>query len=258
MLKEDQISEIEEAVNASLDQAEHHWKGGAYRLSEESLREAAVFDNAEIQPSKIPGYEFVIDGSTVIDTYIAYVADMRESSKHLMCAISEKRAKVSELQRIYYETSALLPALALTVKFAGGNVTEFLGDGVLAFFKVDKEQQDKAIYAAYEAAKNSIGDSRRIINSILNQRYLLPDLDKGVGLGLSQALVTLVGIRGEKQAKAFGKCVFYATKLSGGRNQIFVDEALYSAWPSTNNGKLIFNKRKIGSSDIDGYLVGHQ
>jgi len=51
-----------------------------------------------------------------------------------MRAVSSKTSKVSQLQRIFYETSALLPAMAKLIFFENGSVTEYLGDGVLGLF----------------------------------------------------------------------------------------------------------------------------
>jgi class 3 adenylate cyclase len=170
-----------------------------------------------------------------------------------MCAISGKRANVSGLQRVFYETSALLPALALAVKFEEGNVTEYLGDGVLALFRVDANDRSKFIYAAHRAAKLSINEIRDVVNEILSERYSLPNLDIGVGLALSQTLVTLVGLPTEKHPKAFGECVFRATKLSGGKNEIIADKNLKLAWPSQKGGTLCFKPRTVRGED--GYLL---
>lgn len=207
----------------------------------------------ESAPSRIPGHEKVQDDETVIDEFIALVADMRDSSKHLNSAISEKTAKVSQLQRVYYETSALLPALALTIKFKNGNVTEYLGDGVLALFQVDQADKSKAIYAAHGAAVNCIGQTRALVNAELDKRYSLPPLDLGVGLAMSKTIVTLVGLPGEKHPKAFGECVFRATKLSSGKNEIYVDAKVRGAWPTAKDGKLRFLERS--KREVPGYLI---
>ncbi len=246
---------VRSTVNEALDRAEHHWKNGGHKLAtNQDIAEATLSKSFEDhEPSKIPGHELVQDNETVIDEFIAFVADMRESSNHLMCAISKKKADVSGLQRVYYETSALLPALGLAVKFEEGSVTEYLGDGLLALFKVDSNDKSEAIYAAHRAAKNSINDIRRIVNEILHERYRLPDIDLGVGLSLSQTLVTLVGLPGEKHPKAFGECVFRATKLSGGKNEIISDENLKVAWPSKKGGTLAFKAKQVKGES--GYVL---
>ena len=220
-------------------------------IGNESIYES-VMDSAE--PSKIPGHEIVRDGETVIDEFVAFVADMRDSSKHLMCAISPKNADVSGLQRVYYETSALLPALAYAVSKEEGSVTEYLGDGILALFRIDNNSREQAIYASHRAAKNAIGDVRDLVNEALYERYRLPAVDIGVGLAVSKTIVTLVGLAPDKQPKAFGECVFRATKLSDGKNEVICDENMKAIWPSSKGGTLRFSRKSV--KNIDGYLIG--
>jgi len=253
MLSEKQIEAVTACINDALNRAEKHWENGGHTLVKRSVSMDKAFVVNESAPSHIPGHDKVQDDKTVIDEFIALVADMRDSSKHLNSAISEKTAKVSQLQRVYYETSALLPALALTIKFKDGNVTEYLGDGVLALFQVDQADKSKAIYAAHEAAANCIGPTRALVNAALTERYSLPALDLGVGLAMSKTIVTLIGLPGEKHPKAFGECVFRATKLSSGRNEIYVDAIVRGSWPTSKNGKLRFVERSRG--EVPGYLI---
>jgi len=254
MLTRDQKEEIRSIVIQSLNKAEKHWENGGYQLSREhaAFNEAAL-SKAESELSKIPGHPKVQDTDTVIDEFIALVADMRGSSKHLMCAISEKKSKVTGLQRVYYETSALLPAIAQTIKYKGGNVTEYLGDGVLALFKVSSDKKSDTIYSSYNAAKNIISDTREIVNQELYQRYSLPVINLGVGLSLSKTLVSLVGLEGEKHPKAFGECVFRATKLSIGTNVVITDEFLRRMWPSSDGGRLKFKEKSVNT--VKGFLI---
>lgn len=257
MLSSSQKERLKEIINTSLDKAERNWKNGG-KLLVESMNKVAiesrgtvVMDSAE--PSKIPGHNIVRDNETVIDEFIAFVADMRDSTQHLMCAISDKKADVSGLQRVYYETSALLPTLGYIVSEEKGSVTEYLGDGALALFRINPDDREEAVYAAHRAAKNTIGDARKIINEILSERYRLPNIDLGVGLAVSKTLVTLVGLPPDMHPKAFGECVFRATKLSGGKNQIISDENLKSMWPTAEGGTLRFINKRI--KDVNGYLL---
>ena len=253
MLTETEKEQIQKIVNESLDKAEQHWNDGGYLLEEKTagLEDINLEAKRESESSEIPGYPVVQDDETKIDEFIALVMDMRDSSKHLMENIAS--AKVTELQRIYYETSALLPAVDQTIKFQNGGVTEYLGDGVLAFFKIE-EDKDESVRTAYRVAKNIIDDTRKIVNSILEKRYNLPPLDIGVGLAASKALISLVGLQGEKKhPKAFGKCVFRATKLSSGKNQIYIDAVLKDMWPTAPRGILNFKPQSI--KGIDGYLI---
>ncbi|MFA0520397.1 hypothetical protein AB4501_25950, partial [Vibrio sp. 10N.222.55.E8] len=89
MLTSSEKDELRIIVSSSLDKAEKQWQEGGHLLkanrefSMEAMHES-VMDSAE--PSKIPGHEIVRDDETVIDEFVAFVADMRDSSKHLMCA----------------------------------------------------------------------------------------------------------------------------------------------------------------------------
>ena len=161
------------------------------------------------------------------------------------------------LQRLYYETSALLPALERAIQYEGGSVTEYLGDGVLALFAVEDDDEASAVYAAYEAAENCLGDIRAIVNDALGERYVLPPLRFGVGMALGRAVVSLMGIEGNSHTKAFGKCVWDATNLADGENEIKVDDFLYYAWPTRKGGVLGFLRKK-GRGDVEGYVVSRK
>ncbi|HGG8808505.1 TPA: adenylate/guanylate cyclase [Enterobacter hormaechei subsp. hoffmannii] len=258
--KKDQIKDI---VNTALDRAELHWEnGGKTIVVHESLAKANLgMEGYAIDaavPSMLSGHPWVSEDETIISEFVAFVADMRDSTKHLLNAISAKTAEVSQLQRVFYETSALLPALAKTVEFEQGQVTEYLGDGILAFFKVSEDNRADAMYRARRAAIDSIEDTRNIINIALSERYSLPALDIGVGLAMSKAIVSLVGLPSSKQPKAFGECVFRATKMSSGRNEVCVDERMQKFWPKSKGGRVVFRRKMFGEGEkaVSGYLMG--
>ena len=257
-LTSSQKCEITHVVCASLDAAEAVWGAHGKELMKTVAKDAAIFERAdsqpaEILPSRIPLHSLVDGSRPKVANFIALVADMRQSSNHLLCDISEKRADVTLLKRVYYETSALLPALEKTLTYEGGAVTEYLGDGILSLFSVDDDDNDESIRKAFRSAKNCVGDTRGLVNDELNSRYRLPSLDIGVGLSYSKALVQLVGIPGNMHPKVIGNCVYYASKLSAGINEIYVDEAIRKSWPKSEGGKLNFIKKTLRSTD--GFLV---
>lgn len=246
MLTAPQQDEIRAIVEAGLDRAEG-MANQHYVVFDEATFRADVQKSVS---SRIPGHDLVTsDGQS--DELICLVADMRKSSEHLMCAIDGNRP--SQLKRVHYETSALLPALERTIEFKGGSVTEYLGDGILALFRVG-EDEGQCIKDAYRAAKNCIGETREIVNAALAHRYNLPPLDVGVGLGMSKAVVTLVGLEGQEHPKAIGQNVYYATKLARGKNQIIVDETLNLRWP-VKEGKGGLKFRKKDFNGVEGYLI---
>ncbi|UIF88021.1 hypothetical protein KAF44_22465 (plasmid) [Cupriavidus necator] len=230
MLTTSQKQEVKKAVVLGLDNAEKTWK----KIGSELLKEGYAFDHAieaHLEPSRIPGHPLVSDNNPVVEEFVAVMVDMRDSSKHLKTRVNG--IAMEGIQRIYFETSALLPAVAVTTGFREGVVTEYLGDGALVLFPVQVGDRPKSVRAAYQAARDCVDDARAIINEELYRRYKLPSIDLGAGLSLSKALVTLVGTPGNLQPKAIGECVWEASKLSGGRNAVFVAEGVKKAWPAT-------------------------
>jgi class 3 adenylate cyclase len=255
MLDDNQEKEVAAIVKSALDKAELIWGKHGTALDEAFIRaDAEVLAKSERVPSRIPGQPEVEAGKEQVGTFIACVVDMRDSSKHLLHHITGTKA--SELKRVFFETSALLPALERTIQFESGSVTEYLGDGVLALFEVDEDDKDIAITKAYTAASNCLESTRGIVNQALKDRYNLPSLDIGIGMAMSRAVVSLVGIEGNSHPKATGRCVYYATKLSGCLNEILIDEKLDAAWPTTKEGKLQMSKRS--KRGVEGFLVSRK
>ncbi|EPM8848962.1 adenylate/guanylate cyclase [Klebsiella michiganensis] len=254
-MNSEQVSIISNLVESALNQAEYHWRNGGYKLIAESRSGTEALNKSAMDSavSQIPGHEIVKEGETIVDDFIAIVADMRNSTNHMLNASSS--IELDGIQRVFYETSALLPALEKTINIYKGGVTEYLGDGVLGFFKKDKDNPEQYIYDAHNAAKDCLNKSLEIVNSALSYRYSLPPLKIGIGLALSKALVSLSGIEGSRHAKAYGECVFRATKLSGGNNVILIDSNLRVAWPSSKGGKLSFVLSDIGKGGVQGYRI---
>lgn len=256
MLEEGRKGEISDIVDGALDRAERIWRKHGSALDEALFRADSVDSIAkrESMPSRIPGQQEVESGKEKVGTYIALVADMRGSSTHLLTAIAQTKA--TELERVFYETSALLPALERTIQYNRGAVTEYLGDGVLALFEVDEEDEQRTIRASYAAANDCLGDTRDIVNVALEDRYELPPLDIGIGLAMSRGVVSLLGLEGNSHPKLTGRCVYFATKLASGRNEIFVDKRMRTAWPTSKRGLLSFEK--CVRRGVDGYLVSRR
>jgi class 3 adenylate cyclase len=249
-MKENQKKTLNALANMSFDEAEGIWNKVGDALIKKSMLNSL---NEVRQFSEIPGHEIVELGKPEVDSFIAMVVDLRNSTNHLMEIYT--KGKISQLQRVFYETSALLPVLAMTISWEKGKVTEYLGDGVLALFN-SSGNKDAAIYSAHDAGRDCIYAVESIINPLLEKRYSLPGLKIGVGLAMSQAVVTLIGLETYMQPKAFGECVFRATKLAIGFNEIYTDKAIRYSWPTSKGGKISFTQKKFG--DIDAFLVNNQ
>jgi class 3 adenylate cyclase len=249
MLSKEQEEEIASLVNTSLNRAEEMWEnvGDLKKSIRGTLEETRTF---------IPGHPYLKENEYRSDRFIAMMIDMRDSTKHLRQAISEKIAKVSLMQRVFYEVSALLPTMAKVIEFEEGAVTEYLGDGVLALFQLPKtkKEEEAAIYASSCAARNSLYVLDKFINPILKSRYSLPPIRIGVGIAFSDAIITSFGIPPNSQVKVIGQSIYFASNLSKGINEIIVHEWLENIWPKSDTGKIRFSKKDF-SDNIKGYVL---
>jgi len=249
MLLEKQEKEIEKLINDSLNKAEEMWENVG------ELKKATTLFSEGMR-TYIPGHPYLKENEYKSDQFIAMMVDMRDSTKHLRQSISAKIARVDLMQRVFYEVSALLPAMAKVIEFEDGAVTEYLGDGVLSLFQVSKNEEEKKqiIYASSRAAQNCIYVVNYFVNTILNKRYNLPPIQIGVGVAFSDAIITKFGIPPNSQVKVIGQCVYFASNLAKGRNEIYVHEWLENIWPSAKNGKIRFTAREF-RDNIKGFLL---
>lgn len=254
MLTHSQKQTVRDTVRAGLRRAAANWQATGKELLEKSSSTGTAID-ARAQTSQIPGHPWVSDGVPKVDEFVAVVVDMRNSSQHLKSRINRPLVQHG-FQRVYYETSALLSAIAVTTLFDGGVVTEYLGDGALILFPVEKSDRARSVRNAYLSAENCVRDTRDIVNEELSRMFELPPIDVGAGLSLSKALVTLVGAEPNTQPKAIGECVWEATKLSGGVNAVYVSKTVSDAWPATKGGTLKFTACNM--KGVDGYRVSRE
>jgi hypothetical protein len=240
---------IEGLINSELDKAEKTWKQVGHEFVFEGMRQKNVlFSEARVE-TQIPGFPFLEDGVPKVDDFIAFVFDIRNSTEHLLVAI---KAKASQLERVLYETTSVNTLGSFVIEKRGGGITEFLGDGFLALFK---SQEGKDVYPAHNAAKDCL-EGMEIVNKILQDRYELPPLNVGIGMAYSKAIVTLVGTENNLHPKAIGECVYRASKIACGHNQILVDEKLRLFWPKSDGGSLKFNMANHkNSNEVAAYKI---
>lgn len=240
---------VRQAAEDGLNEAVRTWKKVGIVMDGIN----ASFEGRAGNESNIPGHPFVKQGEPEVTEFVALVVDMRNSTDRLQNLQKFPLIK-SGFQRVFYETSALLPALATTALFKDGHVTEYLGDGALILFKVDSTDRAQTVREAYRVANNCVTETRRIVNELLAERFDLPNLSIGAGLSLSNAIVTLVGTPAFMQPKAIGQCVWEASKLSNGVNKVRISENLKKAWPTVAGGTLHFDRLQ----DLPKKLVGFE
>lgn len=243
--------ELKKLVNESLDQAERVWGHVEHEIIETLTAKAW---NREVRasevPSHIPGHATVDSEQPIVDNFIAFMLDMRDSSKHLNMANS---FGLQQLQRVLYETAALLPVCSRIVTAKSGRVTEYLGDGLLAFFHAPEGHTEDACYSCHDAAIECMTALGQVVNPALAERYNMPALEMGIGMSYSQSILTIIGDGPHLKPVAFGRSVFDATKLSKGRNQVIVDKSLQFIWPKGENGKVRFTPITI--KDHQGFVM---
>jgi len=242
--------DIIKTVNDSLNRAEELWKN--------TLDKDKITNFAKEAETNIPGHRYLGKDKYKSDCFLAFMLDMRDSTTHLIQAISARIAKVSEMERVFYEISALLPAMAKIIENekTEGAVTEYLGDGLLALFQFpfnDTKKREDVCRVTINVANDCFEALHNIVNPILFKRYSLPALSMGIGMSFSQSIITHFGISPNTQVKVIGRCIYDASKLSKGRNEIAVHDNLERVWTYSQGGKLKFLHRKF--DDIDGYIV---
>lgn len=237
-------AKLREKVVEALENVEAIWEEVEPRLvmMSEGL-EKAMDSNL---PSNIPGHTSVNPIKPEVDDFIAFVLDIRDSSSHLLQAISRhngKPVKASQLKRVLYEVTAVNTIGSIITEEKNGKITEFLGDGFLALYKVSDEDKGN-VYKAHNAAKGCLRAIKEIVNPILEERYNLPELKVGIGLAYSQAIITVMGYGDNLHPKALGDCIFRASKMANDKtniNSMRVDEKLKLFWPKEKNGSLKFS-----------------
>jgi class 3 adenylate cyclase len=240
---------VRNLVNRNLDAAEQRWKQIGRLLKKEtaSLEEAAR--KGTLVPTKFPGMPIVDSEIPVVQRFAAFVADMRGSTSHLR----DSAGLESGIQRLYYETSGLLPALAKIVENHGGAVTEYTGDGILGFYSVGESATSGELLGVVDAGDECVNITSEIVNPILRQRYDLPPISIGVGIALGPVLLSVIGIANDLRPLGFGEAVFLASKLSKEENKVVVHDSIDKAWPVSEGGKISF--KPISVRGTWGYTV---
>ncbi len=253
----DEIQTIRALAKERLEDAENKWtnaKDKLVKLAEDSNRHIAK------ALTQIPGYEILDENEAEIhvDDFVVLIADLRDSTKHLLNHCAAARNEATRLKRVFIETFVLLPCLAQTIGFSQGRVTEYLGDGLLAFYRVPEGKGGKVVVEAHHTAEKCIEAVIDIINPLLKEEYGLPGLEIGIGISRGPGIVNWVGLPGEFMLpKVFGEAVYYASKCACGSNEILLSQTAQNTWPMVEEGKkpVVRMKKRKGRGDVDAYVV---
>jgi len=246
--------EIKDIVIKELEKAESIWNDVEDDILEKASRTFSAM-NESYTPSVIPGFPLLKNGEGKVGKFIAMVLDIRNSSNHLLQAISNNTG-VSQLQRVFYETTAINTVGLITVNKNSGTITEFLGDGFLAIYSAENKSD---VHKPKKAAEECLRLVKDIVNPLLKERYDLPELSIGIGLAYSKAIVTVIGFNEDLFPKAIGECIYRASKLSNGYNEILYDNGIKNFWPSSKGGKISFLEKNHKNSNVaKGYTLNRK
>lgn len=247
-------AKLQTVIEQALDRAENIWREVEPEFRMLNADTTGMFSKADSIPTNIPDHPTIDPLKPEVDDFIAFVLDIRDSTKHLLEAI--KNTKASQLKRILYETTAINTAGCLITEEYDGKITEFLGDGFLALYKVGENPEK--VYPAHHAAAKCIRVVKEIVNPLLQKRYGLPPLQVGIGMAYGKAIITAVGNGANLHPKALGECVFRASKISDGVNEIKIDEKLKLFWPTSKNGLLRFIPQNDSKHGFKQYRITKQ
>lgn len=181
--------------------------------------------------------------------------DMRGSTK-----LPDKYCK-DELVKIY---RSYIRAVVQAIRYSGGTVRDFMGDGVLAVFVDDEEgkSEDKAVYAARYIATAIDKFLNPVLDQIVKHR-----ISCGIGIHTGDVSLSKVGMKGKEQDDEaenefgivwIGKSTNLACKFSGAVDcsTIFISPSTYVALSDTE-GKQIWKKAEIskGNNLLSGYVA---
>ena len=81
----------------------------------------------------------------------------------------------------------------------------------------------------------------RVINRIVQEEKLGPNIDIGVGVTFDSVIVTKIGIADSYDVKAFGDCINMASHYANEtENMVKVSKKVKNEWPSSKGGGIRF------------------
>ncbi len=186
---------------------------------------------------KLPTLSALRDSNTVYRGKVSVLfVDMRHSTQ------LPELFSPTQLVKIY---RSYIRTIVQAVRYSGGDVRDFMGDGVLALF-VDNEHgtsEDNAVYAA----RYIVTAIDKLLNPLLFKQ-LSYCISYGIGIHTGEISLSKVGMKGKEQDDEsenefgiawIGNSTNLACKQSGAvdRGTIFISSSTYSALSDMNDKK---------------------
>lgn len=185
------------------------------------------------EEAELPGYEnkTMKFGKFENREFVVMMTDIRKSTD----IINAPNGLVN-MFLIFYIYAGIV---AKIVDSYNGTSTEFLGDGVLNLFDTKDSDRNTALRNSMLASWEIL-ETRELILNPFFRSVGLPEINLGIGIDHGITIVTKFGYKSDTDLKAFGKCVYNASKLCKGNNETIVSQNSQSVWPTGPNGNLQF------------------
>lgn len=207
-------------------------------------------------PNQLPLTDDLTDSNKIYHSKASILfVDMRKSTK-----LPEKFSS-TQLAKIY---RSYIRVVVQAIRYSGGVVRDFMGDGVLAVFvdNEDGKSEDKAV----RAARYITTTIDKFLNPILDQA-IKHRISCGIGIHTGDVLLSKVGMKGKEQQEGkenefgiawIGNSTNLACKFSGAvdNGTIFISTSTYSEL-SDIDGKQKWEKIVISNGDnvLEGYIA---
>jgi len=207
-------------------------------------------------PNSLPITDDLSDSNKIYRGKVSMLfVDMRESTK------LPDKFSADQLVKIY---RSYIRTIVQAIRYSGGVVRDFMGDGVLAAFVDDEEDtsENKAVFAARYIA-TAID---KLLNPVLNQS-IGHVISCGIGIHTGEVSLSKVGMRGKEQVEDaedefgvawIGNSTNLACKYSGAvdNGTIFISSSTYSAL-SDLSGKQLWRAIEIskGRNILKGFIA---
>lgn len=203
---------------------------------------------------KLPQISDLSDSNKVYRGKVSILfVDMRDSTR------LPERFSSEQLVKIY---RSYIRTIVQAVRYSGGFVRDFMGDGVLAVFVDDANgsSEDNAVYAA----KYIVTAIDKFLNPVLHEHFD-HNVSYGVGVHTGEISLSKVGMKGKEQNEEsefgvawIGNSTNLACKQSSSvdRGTIFISPSTYSALNDINEKKS-WNRIEIkkGGNVLVGYIA---
>ena len=222
-----------------------------FKLAQKNIQfEKRMFEHsADAISDVIPGFEAdkLEFGSYDKENYAVLFVDMRRSTQ---------RAQQVGPEKTFLTMHVFLTALLEVVRHYHGKVIDIMGDGLMVFWGGQAAREENnmvktlAVQNAGLCGRDMLTVRETVINRIVQEEYLGPAINIGVGVTFDSVIVTKIGIADSYDVKAFGDCINVASHYANEvENKVKVSKKVKNEWPSSKGGVIRFAAARNGDGN---------